>query len=256
MTLSAKLPPQVHTSLLRRILNEIHELTANNQKSLAVFDLDSTLFDVSPRLQQILLDFANNPDNERRFPESTKILKTIRMQRSDWGIRQALIRAGLDQHSTDFHHAVRTHWMESFFSGHYLQFDQPFAGATEFVNQAATLGADVVYLSGRDRPNMESGTRDVLKKWGFPLEGTSRGQLALKPQKGMDDAEFKRDWFLELAEEAYQKIWFFENEPLNVNLIRQHLPAIEIVFFESTHAGKAEPPSDLPKILHFLLDED
>lgn len=253
MTPSAKPPHKMPPSLLRQILAKIEEFTKKELKVLVVFDLDSTLFDVSPRLQQILVDFANAAENQKNFPHSVEVLKTIRTQRSDWGIRQALIRAGLDQHSTEFHHAVRNFWLESFFSNHYLQYDKPFEGAVSFVQQVARLKADIVYLTGRDQVAMESGTRKTLEHWEFPLAGC---QVVMKPKKGMDDAEFKRDWFLKLPENAYTKIWFFENEPLNVNLIREHLPNIEIVFFESTHAGKAEAPSDLPRILHFLLDEE
>jgi hypothetical protein len=247
--------PSSKSGLLRQILGQIKNISENGGKSLAVFDLDSTLFDVSPRLQRILLDFAENPENQKKFPESVQVLKTIQTQRSDWGIKQSLIRSGLDNHSTEFHQAVRQFWIESFFSGRYLKYDLPSDGAVDFVNQVHEAKCEIVYLSGRDQPGMEKDTRQVLQSWKFPLDDQA-SRLVLKPQKGMDDAKFKRDWFLEIPDDVYTRIWFFENEPMNVNLIRQHLPNIEIVFFESTHAGKAEPPSDLPKILHFLLDED
>lgn len=242
------------THHLRQIVHKIKELQQNDLKSLIVFDLDSTLFDVSPRLQQILHDFAYRPENQKLYPESCEVLKTIEMQRSDWGIRNALIRAGLDQHSSEFHKAVKQYWIDSFFTNHYLQYDRPYAGAVEFVQKVAQLGTEIVYLSGRDRPGMEKGTIEVLEKWKFPLDG-KKAKVALKPQKGLDDAEFKRDWFLAIPREAFAQVWFFENEPLNVNAIRAHFDHIDIIFFESTHAGKAEPPSDLPKIFHFMMED-
>jgi hypothetical protein len=242
--------------LLRQILQRITKNKAQGQKSLVVFDLDSTLFDVSPRLQQILHDFANNSENAKKFPDSVEILKTIEMQRSDWGIRNALMRSGLANHSSEFHQAVKHYWIDSFFTNHYLHYDRPYEGAAEFVQKVAAEGADIVYLSGRDHSGMSKGTIEVLKKWHFPIDDMQI-RLALKPQKGMDDAEFKRDWFLAIPREAYSQVWFFENEPLNVQSIREHFDHIDIVFFESTHAGKAPPPTDLPKIFHFLMsDED
>mgnify|MGYP003611384216 CR=1 FL=1 len=74
---------------------------------------------------------------------------------------------------------------------------------------------------------MGLGSVEVLKKWNFPLH--SRAQLVLKPEKGMDDARFKSDWFAQVPPNAYQKIWFFE----------------------STHSGKAPSPQHLPTLTHF-----
>lgn len=241
--------------LLRQILVKIGENQAQGLKSLVVFDLDSTLFDVSPRLQQILHDFAFNPENKKKFPESVEVLKTVEMQRSDWGIRNAMMRSGLANHSSEFHMAVKQYWIDSFFTNHYLHYDKPYEGAAEFVQKVEQAGAKIVYLSGRDHAGMAKGTIEVLQKWNFPYD-EKNSSIALKPQKGMDDAEFKKDWFLAIPRNAYEQVWFFENEPLNVQAIREHFDHIDIVFFESTHAGKAAPPTDLPKIFHFLMSEE
>ncbi|WP_374031064.1 hypothetical protein [Bdellovibrio bacteriovorus] len=54
--------------MLEQILVNIQDLTKQGKTSLAVFDLDSTLFDVSPRLERILLDFAASPLNQKKIP--------------------------------------------------------------------------------------------------------------------------------------------------------------------------------------------
>ncbi len=46
----------------------------------------------------------------------------------------------------------------------------------------------------------------------------------------------------------YEKIYFFENEPANLNHLSRFCPHVEMIFFESTHAGKADPPTHIPKI--------
>jgi hypothetical protein len=254
MTLAAATPTMDPHLLLRQILVKIEDATCKQQKSLVVFDLDSTLFDVSPRLQQIVHDFAHSPTYQELFPQLMEILKTVRTHRKDWGLNMALQRAGIETLPADCQKALKEFWLESFFSGPYLHFDQPFEGAVEFASAVHQTGADIVYLSGRDQPRLESGSREVLLKWGFPLDDQN-SQLVLKPSADLDDAEFKKDWFMSLAEDKYSKIWFFENEPLNVHLIRKHLPQIDIVFFDSTHCGEAEPPTDLPRITHFLHTE-
>ncbi len=239
---------------LERILTEITNFEAQGHQALAVFDLDSTLFDVSPRLKKILHNFAVEPRNQALFPEACEILTKAETYRTDWGIKNAVIRAGLDQHHPEFHQALKDFWFHHFFSNEYLDYDLPYEGAVEFVQKLADIGADIAYLTGRDVHRMGQGSRDVLLKWNFPLDD-KQSTLVLKPQKGMDDAEFKSDWFRDIPTGRYEKIWFFENEPVNVNLVREKHPHVEIVFFESTHSGKAEAPTDLPRILNFLIQK-
>lgn len=241
------------TPYLQTLLEKARELTRENKRGLAVFDLDSTLFNVSPRLTKILHDFADHPDFQKQFPESAKILKTLSTQRSDWGIKQSLIRAGLDQHHPEFHQAIRDFWRQHFFSDAYLHYDTPYEGAVEYVQALVKENIDIVYLTGRDVQRMGKGSREVLLKWNFPLND-KQSSLALKPEKGLDDAQFKSDWFTGHDLSKYQTVWFFENEPVNIHKIREDHPEIEVVFFSSTHSGRAEPPTDLPHIFDFLLN--
>ena len=239
--------------MLSDILVKIQSLTFQQKKSLVVFDLDSTLFDVSPRLERILLDFAAMPLNHRRFPEQVALLKNIKTLRSDWGITGALTRAGLDGHHMDFQDAIKAYWQKNFFSNHYLQFDAPYEGAIEFVQATQKAGAEIAYLTGRDIERMGIGTEEVMRQWDFPVDETSH--LVLKPHRSMDDAEFKTNWFVDAAKKGFEKIYFFENEPVNVVHLRERCPQVEIIFFESTHAGKATPPEDIPRIMNFLLNQ-
>lgn len=237
--------------LLQKILKQTQEATLRGQKYLVVFDLDSTLFDVSPRLEKILMDFAEIPENKARFPQQVLQFKKIKMLRGDWGIVGALKRAGLDGHHPDFQDAVHDHWYERFFSDHYLQYDTPYDGAVEYVQALHKAGADIAYLTGRDVERMGIGSPEVLMKWNFPLG--DRAELVLKPHRSMNDAEFKSDWFLEASKKPYEKIYFFENEPVNLHLLLSTAPHVEMIFFDSTHAGKSNPPENIPAIMNFLL---
>lgn len=237
---------------LNRLLTEVQTLYKNGKKALFIFDLDSTLFDVSPRLTRILRDFAEKKETQEKYPESVEILKNIESFRSDWGIANALQRAGLDTHHPEFHESIKEFWLKSFFTDSYLHFDTPYEGAVEYVQLLFNMGVDIVYLTGRDVTRMGKGSAEVLLKWNFPLDN-KQAQLVLKPHKDMNDAEFKKDWIHAVPEKTYERIVFFENEPLNVHKVREHLEHVEIVFFESTHAGKADPPTDLPKIVNYLL---
>ena len=240
---------------LNGILEKIRRIhTQPGAQSLVVFDLDSTLFDVTPRVRQILHDFAHDPKSQKRFPDLTEKLKKAETQRADWGVTQAIVRAGLEHAPMEFHLALKDFWTEKFFSNPYLHFDIPYDGAVEFVHSLQKVGSEIAYLTGRDVERMGTGSVEVLTKWKFPLD-EKKSHLVLKPDKSMNDAEFKSNWFANLPSGKYAKIWFFENEPVNVNQVLLEHQHVEVVFFESTHSGKAEAPADLPKVLHYLLNK-
>ena len=238
---------------LKKIVVEVSRLSDSGKKSLVVFDLDSTLFDVSPRIQKILHDFSRLENFARLYPESCAILRTIEAKRNDWGFKDALIRSGLDHHSIEFHAALREFWKVNFFGNEYLQYDVPYDGAVEYVQAIAQAGAEISYLTGRDVARMELGTIKELQDWSFPLNDVT-AKLELKPNKDLDDAQFKSDYFLTSKLKNYDKIFFFENEPVNIELIRLRHPEVQVVFFDSTHSGLSISPNDLPTIIHYLLD--
>lgn len=240
--------------LLKKITQQIHDLQEQNALGLVVFDLDSTLFNVTPRLEKVLMDYAQVPLHQKKFPEQVRYFEKIKILKKDWGIKEILIRAGLDGHHHEFQESVRDYWVKHFFSNELLEQDIPYAGAVAFVQGLAASGAEIVYLTGRDVHRMGVGSKKTLLRWDFPLNEKEH-RLVLKPHKSMHDGEFKKDWFLSLPQQKYQHIWFFENEPVNIHLIRQARPEVEIIFFDSTHSREALPPEDLPSILHFLLDD-
>lgn len=237
--------------MLEQILVNIQTLTSQGQKCLVVFDLDSTLFDVSPRIHRILLDFADQPENKARFPDQVALFKDIQTKHTDWGITNALQRAGLDGHHEEFQIAVHDFWHKSFFSNEYLKYDMPHEGAVAYVHAVIHAGAEVRYLTGRDVVRMGPGTVEEIKQWNLPL--SENAQLVLKPDKKMDDAKFKTDWFIDALTSGYDRIIFFDNEPVILHLMAERCPEVESIFFDSTHSGKAEPPADLPRIVNFLL---
>lgn len=221
---------------------------------LAVFDLDSTLFDLHLRVARIVDSFALDPVQIARFPRECAALKDIQILRSDWGVGEALVRIGLTEISNrEFWDELHKHWAAGFFSNDFLDHDEPLPGAVEYVQQLHKNGAHVMYLTGRDVPRMLSGTEKSLHDRGFPVEGKGIS-LVLKPVAGMDDARFKADILREeVAKHA--KIYLFENEPVNLNLVAKELPSIGLVYIDSTHSGREQVADTLDKIVHFEVGQ-
>ena len=230
-----------------KLLNQIIEkLNHAGAKALVVFDLDSTLFDVSPRTQKILGDFTTDSTWEKKYPESLEALKGVKVLSEDWGLRDLFHRYGMNEHDPEFLNAVREYWIERFFSGDYLKHDHPIKGAAAFVKKVKETGARVVYLTGRDEQSMLEASQMVLATHDFP-----KAELCLKPLKGSDDSLFKVNWFSAQNIEQYDLIYFFENEPVNIHEVTSWHPQIQIVFVDSTHSGKSEISPEWPHIEDF-----
>lgn len=237
------------------IFNRIkHLAVVENSNPLIIFDLDSTLFDVAPRLEKVLTDIALEPVMQEKFPSVVPHFKNIKTKRQDWGFVEVLQRAGVAHDNLDLFKTVKQLWIEKFFSNEYIHYDIPYQGSVEFVRKIEQLNVPIVYLTGRDVARMERGSREVLLKWDFPLDD-KKSRLVLKPDRGMDDALFKRDWIHNYLSNSHSPIFLFENEPVNINLIAKDLPQVELVFFDSTHSRKETPPEEVFTLVHYLLED-
>lgn len=218
--------------------------TSGETPVAAIFDLDSTLFCVSPRTRAILHQLANDPIFQSQFETEAKLLAQAQVHPTDWGIKSVLLRHTPNA-PLEFFRRVRDYWRSHFFSSHFLHEDIIYPFADEYVRHLAELGADVFYLTGRPESAMRDGTLKALARWGFPLVDPSR--LRMKPDNIEADEHFKTLALKELAHK-YAHICFFENEPVIIHEVRAALPFVRIVFVDSVHSGKATPPKDLPRI--------
>lgn len=237
----------------KKIIALAKNATQAKHPLVAVFDLDSTLFNVTQRTQRILHDFADDPEMLRLYPDECGRLKNTETEHRDWGIRQTLIRSGI-RAELEFFEAVKNFWAEHFFSNPYLDWDIPYTGAVEFTQSIAGAGGRIVYLTGRDRKRMETGTITSLRKWNFPLADPD-SDLLMKPDQRLRDESYKAKELSQFCT-GDQAPWFFENEPVIINQVRRQWPQINIVFIDSVHSGQAKAPDDLPIIqMHYTLSD-
>jgi len=237
--------------LLHGILEEAWAHSQSSRPFLAVFDLDSTLFDLTLRVSTIVDDFAEDPVHFAAYPEECRRLKNVEILPTDWGLEGPLARVGLAVDGP-FFRALHKHWAARFFSDDYMTHDEPLPGAVEYVQELHLAGAHVMYLSGRDIPRMAKGTEASLREHRFPLASGS-AEIVLKPHGSMDDAQFKLDVLLGIRK-RYEKIWLFENEPVNLNLIGRNCPDVGLIFIDSTHSGREQLERQLHAIRHFEVD--
>jgi hypothetical protein len=217
---------------------------ARNSRVAVIFDLDSTLFSVSPRTQAILRQLSREEGFSKRHQAVSEILRDVEVLPTDWGIRAVLERSRV-QGGMELFKEVRNYWRQHFFANHFLEHDTIYPSADEYVRHLHELGAAILYLTGRNEGSMREGTVKMLKKWGFPLFHAE--DLMMKPSDVQTDEGFKAQVLNGLAKK-YDHIWFFENEPVIIAQVRGLVPQVRVVFVNSTHSGRAPAPTDLPTI--------
>ena len=236
---------------LNKILKDIDREIEKGSLTRAVFDLDSTLFNVAPRFSRIIQEFCSDESMRQKYAKAIEVLSQVQVTAHPYYLKQFMLDIGLDQEPQSFYKEIFEYWRSRFFHDKYVIFDVPEIGAVDFVRRLYDRGVHIIYLTGRDEPRMKIGTLESLNQWNFPV-AQDRAELVLKPYKELEDAEFKRDHFKIFP--ADEKIWFFENEPVNIHLVLKDCPNVNVIYFDSVHSGKAPAPEGLPTITHFKAD--
>jgi phosphoglycolate phosphatase-like HAD superfamily hydrolase len=221
--------------------SKFDKLLESTKKPVAIFDLDGTVFDVTHRSIEILKQFLEADDIQSKYPEQVLIAKKLRYQDHLYSLEATLNGVGIDrysEHAAHFLHAAETFWFKHFFRDELLAYDQPYPGALECVKHLHKAGAQIVYLSGRDIPNMSRGTINSLEKHGFPHAGHGV-TMCLKPAYGQDDLLFKKQSIETIASEG-EVIFTIDNEPANVQMFGERFPKAMNLHFDTLYAKKLE----------------
>lgn len=213
--------PMKGPEVLREVIRRVEKVRDGGKLPIVVFDLDSTLFDVTRRSYEILREWLQHPENHS-YQETVEALKDLshtdfRYSLQDvWEARKV---SHEDEPYASHFKLAKNYWRKRFFGNEYLIHDEPTKGAVEFVHQLYERGAKIVYLTGRDVPLMSFGTFDQLKSHRLPIEA-ERTRLILKPKRHHDDLDFKggaaatiKSWGTVVAS--------FENEPKNLVAMAQ-----------------------------------
>lgn len=222
---------------LHTLLNASKKISTPGSQKACVFDMDSTLFCVSSRTEKILREFAFVEGN---FSEDLKkiqpLLQSVTLTPEDWGMRSGLERLNIRLSEPDVE-VLKQFWRERFFSNDYLKYDLLYDQSNEFVQLCHQVGFKIFYLTGRSDRKMRPGTLAQLRKYQFPLE--SENDLIMRSDEFHKDEDFKVQKLNELKPN-FEKIYFFENEPVIINrVLKSSLDAI-VIYMNSTHSGKEE----------------
>ncbi|MEB2312382.1 MAG: HAD family hydrolase [Sorangiineae bacterium] len=225
-------PPRASPGEQRALLQSVLERASNairRRPALVVFDLDGTLLDNRPRSVAILHELADAW--AQRHPREAERLRRADAADLAYLLEESLELLGIrDRELVD---EAKSFWRERFFTDRFLSHDRPTEGAVSFTRACHEAGANVVYLTGRDLPNMALGSLASLRDLGFPI-GVPATQLVLKPNAADDDTQFKR-LVAPQFHRSGEVIASFDNEPGNCNLFTELFPEADSVLVDTQH---------------------
>ena len=227
--------PVYKPELLDETLKACEKAVAEKQLPVVVFDLDSTLFDNAPRNRAIIEEFAETVKD--KYPDFYKAVKAMKNENLAYSLDDTLKNIGINDDK--ILKELKKVWYDKFFTDKYVVLDKAYEGAVDYVAKLHKAGAKIVYLTGRDTPDMEKGTLQSLKDYKFPI-GDTNSVLLTKPEKKIKDDEYKKTASAEILKMG-KVIASFDNEPKNVNLFKGVFPGAIVVFVETNHSPKAVP---------------
>jgi len=240
--------PHGNAEVLQEVIDRTQKVLDQKKLPVLIFDLDSTLFHVSPRSFEILKSWIQS--------SSISILPNLSVDDMGYSIEDVWVKRGLSTEmgeSFKYLKEAKDYWRKRFFSNEFIKHDEAHPGALQFVKRLHEMGAKIVYLTGRDVPLMAFGTVDHLRNQGFPIE-VERTRLILKPKREIDDLIFKAD-VCRTAMEWGEVVASFENEPKNLVAMQTALgPKAMHIFFESVSSDHAAPAGkEIYKINSFVI---
>jgi hypothetical protein len=231
--------------VLQAVLERVATLAEGGEKPVVVFDLDGTLFDNRPRTLAILQEYAD--DVRAEYAEVSACIDKLELEQLHYLLTNTLREIGLTH--VDVVRDITNYWRDRYFSDDYVGYDIPSEGAPEYVTACQESGATVVYLGGRDIPGMLVGTIASLRDHGFPV-GVVGVQVVLKPDATLGDEAFKRGAIPTLGRVG-TVVGFFDNEPANCNIAREHFPEAFVTLLETQKVPGAPDPDET---LHHVTD--
>jgi hypothetical protein len=209
----------IQNEKLELVFERIRHKTNRQMSTLAIFDLDGTLFDNRTRTMFILREISEKFADE--VPQLVEAFDSFQ--------ELSLIEYGLQNTLANFKIAdkkelacITREWEKRFFTDEYQKFDIPLPGAKSYVSRVHEAGATIIYLTGRDVSRMLVGTAESLRMFGFPV-GIVGTMMIVKKEFEEKDEIFKRDVVSYLKRLGSIEA-IFENEPMNSNILARAFP--------------------------------
>jgi len=240
---NSQFTPHSGDALLEALGKAVGTVKTQGKTPVILLDLDSTLYDTSKRNHVILREWlAEKRPTDPVHTALDRLTHDVRF----YSMADLFGRLGLsleDETIKAYWEDLKGYWKARFFTDPYVAHDTPYPDSPAFVKAVYELGVVLAYLTGRDAPGMEKGTRQALHRDGFPTPDGNLVHLFMKPAREGDDYLYKMGQ-LEKIQPLGEIVASFENEPKNFIGICQRFPSAIHVFVDSVCSDHPALPAE------------
>ncbi len=221
------------TTDAKELLGKVLSAIRLQERSITVFDLDSTLLDNGPRQAAILREYGTELG-------ISELMQSKAEHWVSWDVGEAMSNGGLSPEGVEKHREpFKAYWRERFFTSEYCVVDEMVHGARGFVQAVLDAGGKVFYVTGRHE-EMRVGTVSCFQRLEFPLPNEGDVRLLMKPTLAEDDDVYKLRTYAELSEQG-TVVAAFDNEPTHINGYHTAFPNAFSIHLATNHSGRAIP---------------
>lgn len=247
-----------NTRILHSIFDQIRRANELSLRIRVILDIDSTLFDTSYRTGGIFKEFARLAVHQEAYPDLCKEISKWKDTVEVYDpIEFVNHHANLKiERNSDTGKYLLSFWKKRFFNDDWLTHDMPYFGAQAFVKRCLDLGADVAYLTGREKASLFDATIKSLAVHGFPLsKNGSPLSLVLKESSKTADLIYK-DQGISKLKKGFDQAIFIDNELELIHMAVKNHSDVNSYLFDSVHSGRAkEKKEPIPRISCWALPE-
>lgn len=218
-------------AFVQAALVDLAARVAKGETVRVVFDIDDTLSDSRVRTLTIAKawDQANGTHHFDRLTVAqvaSSGLDTARALGLPWPAEKAFAE----------------HWEQAFWDGASFVHDAPIAEVVALAKQARSLGAEVVFLTGRVQA-LENDTIAQLQRFG--LEASHRSVVS-KPGLGTRTVPFKAEWLAKSEADGKPVAFFFTESRRDIAGIQAAAVKAPSVLLDSPFGGSDGVAKDTP----------
>jgi len=215
--------------LTRGIYPKAIQSRARGNIPVAVFDLDETLVNSTPR-RYLALQSAL-PALAAQFPAEVEKLRSVRLEhllslQNRYSITELLAKAGIQ--NAQFQSQLDAQFVPHYLSSEYIAFDRDIACGAKFIRDLVKMGVVPVYISSRYARTQMAGTVANLQELQITRPNETY-RIILRPD-GMSSIDFKKMAFAKVKSlgselgKPVDIVLAVENEPENMNAMTAEFP--------------------------------
>ena len=221
--------------VLRDVVARVERTVAEGRIPVVIFDIDDTLVTTNYRKYEAMMAVA--AAMSAPYPNEAARIGALSID-DVWNIYDVkTLLVSLNIGNAPFIESFGKTWLREFLKSDSLTLDRALPGAVEHVKLLLSNGAKIVYMTGRDEPNMGLGTRKSMNSLGFPMGKNTL--LILKSDEAIPDVDYKKDKFSEIARMG-EIVAGYENEPVNINAFVDYFPGMTPVFLRTMNSQQSK----------------